>query len=52
MGEQEFKAHRLILSARSDYFRTMFSNNGYQEAKEGVVRLEEDPKLVCSHFWH
>jgi len=38
--DQKFQAHRIILAARSDYFKTMFSVN-MKEKESGLVNLED-----------
>lgn len=40
IGEQQFYAHKGILSVRSAVFRGMFSN-GMREVREGVVHVED-----------
>lgn len=43
---QSIKAHRAILSARSAYFEGMFRGGGFNEARDGALRLNEDHELV------
>ncbi|XP_070534884.1 kelch-like protein 20 [Ptychodera flava] len=40
IGESEFDAHRVVLSALSDYFRAMFSGM-LRESKEDVIELKD-----------
>jgi len=37
--QEELRAHRAILSARSQYFHNMLSNGMYAESQNGVIRL-------------
>ncbi|CRG91090.1 hypothetical protein PISL3812_08138 [Talaromyces islandicus] len=52
--DQEFKVHKLIVCALSDYFSRLFENN-WKETTENVVRLDEDePRSVEAmiHFMY
>jgi hypothetical protein len=40
------KAHRLILSEISPIFERMFGNEGCQEARDGIVRIEDPPGML------
>ena len=42
----EIKANKDVLSASSDYFATMFSNDAYNECKNGVVPMKDVKKVV------
>ncbi len=44
VGESKIQAHKLILSARSEYFAGMFGSD-FKESKEKVVEIEEDEDL-------
>ena len=47
MGNEEIKAHKAILSARSPVFRAMFKHDGFKEQQENLVRItDHDPKAV------
>ena len=46
-GNEKFKAHKAILSARSPVFRAMFKHDGFKEQQENFVRItDHDPKVV------
>ena len=54
-GSKELKAHKLILGARSDYFRRMFSTE-MKENQTGVINIVDfDPevfeKLIFTIKW-
>jgi hypothetical protein len=44
VGESKIHAHKLVLSARSEYFAGMFGSD-FKESKEKVVEIEEDEDL-------
>lgn len=44
VGENKYPAHRVILSASSDVFQCMLMNPQWQESKESVITLKEDPQ--------
>jgi speckle-type POZ protein len=44
VGESKIHAHKLILSARSEYFAAMFRSS-FKESKEKVVEIEDDEEL-------
>ena len=48
-GDQEFKAHRVFLSARSEVFRAMFGHDETKESQTGRVEiLDLSPKTVSA----
>lgn len=49
VGENRFPAHRVILSASSEVFQCMLMNPQWQESKESIITLKEDP-LSCRVF--
>ena len=47
VGNEEIKAHKAILSARSPVFRAMFKHDGFKEQQENFVQImDHDPKVV------
>ena len=47
VGNEKFKAHKAILSARSPVFRAMLKHDGFKEQQENFVRItDHDPKVV------
>lgn|SRR5690349_17203853 len=44
VGENRYPAHRVILSASSEVFQCMLLNPQWQECKESVIHLVEDPQ--------
>jgi speckle-type POZ protein len=44
VGESKIHAHKLVLSARSKYFATMFGSD-FKESKDKVVEIEDDEEL-------
>jgi hypothetical protein len=44
VGESKIYAHKLVLSARSEYFAAMFRSD-FIESKDKVVEIEEDEEL-------
>lgn len=44
VGENRYPAHRVILSASSEVFQCMLLNPQWQECKESVIHLVEDPR--------
>jgi BTB/POZ domain-containing protein 17 len=44
VNEHRYPAHRVILSASSDVFQCMLLNPQWQESKESVIHLKEDPQ--------
>lgn len=49
VGENQYPAHRVILSASSEVFQCMLLNNAWQECKESEIHLVEDPQ--CSRVF-
>jgi BTB/POZ domain-containing protein 17 len=49
VGKNQYPAHRVILSASSEVFQCMLLNPQWQESKESVIHLVEDPKS-CQVF--
>lgn len=49
VGENRYPAHRVILSASSEVFQCMLLNPQWQESKESVINLHEDPQS-CAVF--
>lgn len=49
VGEISYPAHRVILSASSEVFQCMLLNPQWQESKESVINLFEDPQS-CQVF--
>lgn len=48
-----FPAHKLIMAARSEYFRKMFYNAGMKEATTGECRFEhDDPSVFKTMLYH
>lgn len=48
-----FPAHKLILSARCEYFRNMFYGSGMREARDGTCRFEhDDPRVFKTMLYH
>ncbi|KAK7511760.1 BTB/POZ domain-containing protein [Phyllosticta citriasiana] len=47
-GDLKIKAHKLVLSCESDYFKAMLSTkNGFKESAEPILNLEEeDPTIL------
>jgi hypothetical protein len=48
VGETKYPAHRVILSASSEVFQCMLMNPQWNESKESVIKIVEDPKVVDS----
>ena len=47
VGNEEIKAHKAVLSARSPVFRAMFKHDGFKEQQENFVQItDHDPKVV------
>lgn len=44
VGDNRYPAHRVILSASSEVFQCMLLNPQWQECKESVIHLVEDPQ--------
>lgn len=38
---KEFKCHKIILSARSSYFASMFSRGAFKEGSSGVIQMDD-----------
>ena len=49
VGSQRFSAHRLVLSAMSDYFRAMFNSN-VREADEKEIALHDIEADIFQHL--
>lgn len=49
VGENRYPAHRVILSASSEVFSCMLLNPQWQECKESIIHLVEDPQS-CQVF--
>jgi BTB/POZ domain-containing protein 9 len=48
-----FPAHKLILAARSEYFRKMFYGTQMKEARDGVCTfLYDDPQVFKTMIYH
>ncbi|KAK8176753.1 hypothetical protein BC567DRAFT_209615 [Phyllosticta citribraziliensis] len=46
-GDVQIKAHRVVLSVGSAFFRAMLSTkNGFKESTEPVIILDEDPAIL------
>jgi len=46
VGQEVFKAHRIILSARSDYFKSMFNSGMVESLKNNPILIQEcDPDM-------
>lgn len=48
---QEFKAHKFVLCAQSEYFQKMFGS-GFKEAVEGKVVLDDESPQVMEALIH
>ncbi len=49
-GQASVYAHRSILTLRSSVFALMLSNDNFQEARTGRVRIRDCPRHVFQSF--
>lgn len=50
VGNKEYGAHKLILSASSDVFQVMLMNTNWSESHKKEINLVEEPQ--CQKFFH
>ena len=47
---QEIPCHKLILSSRSDVFKTMFAQTEMNEVKDGVLKIQDISAITMTNF--
>jgi len=49
VGERKFKAHKALITARSQYFRSMF-DSGMEESRKNEVHIDEADPEIFQHY--